>query len=127
MTLFSILAANDNPNPMGEMWIFFILMFVVIYFIAIRPQSKQRKELQARISSMEKGDKVVTIGGMHGVVHQINKETVNVRVSEGTIVRFEKEAIRTVNKLRKEKKDGDQAEAEDTEEETEESTEDKKS
>lgn len=129
MTLFSLLAEQSaQSNPLGEMWVFFLLMFVVIYFIAIRPQSKQRKEQAARINALEKGDKVVTIGGLHGVVHQINKASVNIRLAEGCIVRFEKEAIRTVTKLRKDGSKSDDADEEtDEEEEAEEATKDKKS
>ena len=103
--LYTILAAAPpdaaKENPMGSMWIFFILMFVMMYFLIIRPQSKQRKEQAARVASMEKGDHVVTIGGLHGSVHSIStkKNTVTIKLSEGVFVPFEKDAIRVVNKI----------------------------
>jgi preprotein translocase subunit YajC len=105
MNAYSIIAApppdsgNKGNNPAGSMWVFFILMFVMMYFLIIRPQSKQRKEQAARVASMEKGDKIISIGGLHGTVHHISKTTVTVKLSEGVFVPFEKEAIRTVNKV----------------------------
>jgi preprotein translocase subunit YajC len=89
--------------------VFIGLMFVMMYFLIIRPQSKQKKEQAARVSSMEKGDKIITIGGMHGTVHHISKATVTVKLSEGVFVPFEKESIRSVEKVGKGKKK-DQAE-----------------
>lgn len=74
------------------------LMLVMMYFLIIRPQSKQRKELQARIDSMEKGDKVVTAGGMHATVHHISKTTVTLKLSEGIFVPFEKSSVQRVEK-----------------------------
>ncbi|MFP6882523.1 MAG: preprotein translocase subunit YajC [Roseibacillus sp.] len=107
MNYFTIIASDvpDQPgqkpgsNPMGSMWIFFLLMFVMMYFLIIRPQSKQRKEQAARVASIGKGDKIITIGGLHGTVHHISKTTVTVKLSEGVFVPFEKEAIKTVHKV----------------------------
>ena len=103
----SLLGAGNNP--LGSMPIFIGLMFVMMYFLIIRPQSKQKKEQAARVSSMEKGDKIISIGGLHGTVHHLSKTTVTVKLSEGVFVPFEKEAIRSVEKLVKGKKK-DQAE-----------------
>jgi len=86
------------------MWVMLILMFVIMYFLIIRPQSKQRKEQAQRVASLEKGDKIITIGGLHGVVHQVGKSTVTIKLSEGVFVPFEKEAVRSVTKVGKGKK-----------------------
>ena len=77
------------------------LMIVMFYFLLIRPQKKQRQELEARIASMAKGDKIITIGGMHGIVHHISKETVTIKISEGVFVPFNKTSIATVEKTGK--------------------------
>lgn len=109
MNSYSLVAAAPPPtdapssNPLGSMWVFFVLMFVMMYFLIIRPQSKQRKEQAARVASLEKGDKIVTIGGLHGVIHHVGKTTITLKLSEGVFVPFEKDAVRTVNKVRSEK------------------------
>lgn len=56
--------------------IFLILMFVVMYFILIRPQKKKEKESKAMQSSLQVGDEIVTIGGIVGLVVQVNEDTV---------------------------------------------------
>jgi preprotein translocase subunit YajC len=109
----SLLGAGNNP--LGSMPVFIGLMFVMMYFLIIRPQSKQKKEQAARVSSMEKGDKIISIGGLHGTVHHLSKTTVTVKLSEGVFVPFEKEAIRSVEKVGKGKKK-DQAEENEEEE-----------
>ena len=91
---------------MGSMWVMLILMFVIMYFLIIRPQSKQRKEQAARVASLEKGDRIITIGGLHGVVHQVGKSTITIKLAEGVFVPFEKEAVRSVTKVGKGQEEG---------------------
>ncbi len=91
------------------------LMLVMFYFVLIRPQKKQRKEQEARIASAKKGDKIVTIGGMHGIVHHVSKETVTIKISEGVFVPFNKVAIATVEKSGKGEKNADAAPSEEAE------------
>ena len=69
------------------------LMVVMFYFLLIRPQQKQRKEMAARIASLASGDKVVTTSGIHGIVHNVKEHTVIVKVAEGTMLEFDKPAI----------------------------------
>lgn len=68
------------------------LMVVVFYFFLIRPQQKKQKELREFRKNIQTGDKVITIGGVHGKVLEITDTTVLVS-SEGTKIRFEKSAI----------------------------------
>ncbi|MGE9268723.1 MAG: preprotein translocase subunit YajC [Verrucomicrobiales bacterium] len=103
-----IILAQQEPNPMGSTLVMIGLMLVMMYFLIIRPQSKQRKELQARIDSMEKGDKVVTAGGIHASVHHISEKTVTLKLSEGVFVPFEKSSVMRVEK--KNSKGGEKAE-----------------
>jgi preprotein translocase subunit YajC len=63
----------------------------------IRPQNKKAKETQAMLDAMKKGDKVVTIGGIHGTVSQVKEKTVIVKVDDGTKLEFNRSAIATVN------------------------------
>jgi preprotein translocase subunit YajC len=68
------------------------LMVVVFYFFLIRPQQKKQKELREFRQNIKTGDKVITIGGVHGKVLEITDTTVLLS-SEGTKIRFEKSAI----------------------------------
>lgn len=68
------------------------MILVVFYFFMIRPQMKKQKELKNFRESLKVGDKVVTIGGVHGKILEINDSTVLIN-SEGSKIRFEKTAI----------------------------------
>lgn len=68
------------------------LMVVVFYFFLIRPQQKKQKELREFRKNIQTGDKVITIGGVHGKVLEITDTTILIS-SEGTKIRFEKSAI----------------------------------
>jgi len=72
-------------------------LFFVFYFFIIRPQSKRQKEIQQKVSEMKKGDKVVTGGGMIGLVNSIDEETVLVEIDSGVKARFQKSSITDVN------------------------------
>lgn len=74
-----------------------IILFVIFYFLLIRPQQKRAKEHKQMISAIQKGDQVITSGGIHGRVASVNEDTVSVEVSEGVKLKVSKEAI-TVRK-----------------------------
>ena len=76
-----------NPN-----YVMIPLMIVVFYFFMIRPQQKKQKELKKFRENLAVGDKVVTIGGVHGKILEINDTTILIN-SEGSKIRFEKSAI----------------------------------
>lgn len=76
-----------NPN-----YVMIPLMIVVFYFFMIRPQQKKQKELKKFRENLTPGDKVITIGGVHGKILEINDTTVLIN-SEGSKIRFEKSAI----------------------------------
>lgn len=97
MTTLSILA-QQGGNPLAGGLPMIIIMIVMFYFLLIRPQKKQRKEQEARVAALRKGDKVVTIGGMHGIVNAVSKETISIKISEGVFVPFNKVAIASVEK-----------------------------
>ena len=100
MNTLHLFAANGQSGI--EAFFPFILLLIIFYFILIRPQTKARKELEARIASIVKGDKVITTGGIHGIVHHVSDKTVTLKISsEGTLVKFEKPSIQVVNKTGK--------------------------
>jgi preprotein translocase subunit YajC len=73
-----------------------ILLFVVFYLLLIRPQQKQRKEHEAMIKSLRTGDRVVTSGGIHGVVTNVKERTVMVKIADNVKVELNKSAVAAV-------------------------------
>ncbi|MCG3056261.1 preprotein translocase subunit YajC, partial [Escherichia coli] len=61
-----------------------LLMFAIFYFLLIRPQQKRQKAVQQMQSELKKGDKVITIGGMHALVEAIDEGTVIVKTTDGS-------------------------------------------
>lgn len=90
-------AAAQSASGLG-MLIPLLLIVVIMYLFMIRPQNKKQKELQKMLDALQKGDKVATIGGIHGTVSHINKEkgTVFVKVDDNTKIEFTRNAISAV-------------------------------
>ena len=87
---------QQQPAAAGGNWSFLIMMlliFVVIWFFMIRPQQKKQKELAQFRNSLKKGDKVVTIGGIYGVVAEVKEQYVIVEVDSNVKLRVDKSAI----------------------------------
>ena len=81
------------------MWttiIMFVAIIAIFYFLIIRPQKKRDKETKAMLDAMKKGDKVVTIGGIHGTVVTVKEQTVVLKVDDNARLEFTKSAISTV-------------------------------
>ncbi len=74
----------------------FLLIIVVFYFFLIRPQNKKQKETDKMISALKKGDKVVTIGGIHGVVTSTKEKTLIVKIDENTKIEINRSAVSAV-------------------------------
>lgn len=96
-----------------------IAIFAIFYFFLIRPQNKKQKETEKMIAALKKGDKVVTIGGIHGVVSSTKEKTVVVKVDDNTKIEFNRTAIATVvtdkpADVKEEKSKKDKKEAEET-------------
>jgi preprotein translocase subunit YajC len=90
--------APPTQSPLGNPLIMMGLMVVMFYFLLIRPQQRQRKELAARIAALQAGDKVVTTSGIHGIIHNVKEHTVVIKVAEGTMLEFDKAAVANVHK-----------------------------
>jgi len=95
--LFAPPAGGPTPNPFLQI-VPMVLIFVVFYFFMIRPQQKKQKEKEKVLDSLKRGDKVVTIGGIHGTVAGIDsdKKTVLVQVSETTKIKFDRTAVANI-------------------------------
>ncbi|WP_297890573.1 preprotein translocase subunit YajC [uncultured Capnocytophaga sp.] len=79
-------------NLMSSNFLIIAMMFVVMYFLMIRPQMKRQKQEKNFIQSMKKGDKVVTKGGMHGRIVELSDDTCVIETLAGKI-KFERSAI----------------------------------
>lgn len=77
-------------------FITFGLVILIFYFLIIRPQSKKQKNAKKMLSALQKGNKVVTIGGIHGTVVAVKEQTTVVKVDDNTKIEFTKSAIASV-------------------------------
>jgi len=100
-------AGAGNPEPTGGdifmQFVPFILIIAIFYFLIIRPQSKKRKETEKMLSSIKKGDKVVTIGGVHGVVQNVKETTVIIKVDDNVKIEFLRSAVSNIVSSKEEK------------------------
>ena len=76
--------------------IMFGAIFLIFYFMIIRPQQKRAKEREKLLSNLDKGDKVVTNGGIHGVIAGLEEKTALLQVSENVKLKIDRSAIATV-------------------------------
>lgn len=73
-----------------------IIIFAIFYFLLIRPQQKRNKEHREMLSSLKKGDKVVTNGGIYGLVETVGEKTVVLKIAENTKVKFGRSYIAAI-------------------------------
>ena len=86
-------AGQQSGGSMGSFLIMMVLIFVVMYFLMIRPQQKKQKELVKFRDSLQKGDKVVTIGGIYGTVAEIKERVVLLEVDNNVKIRVDKSSL----------------------------------
>ena len=104
--LQAILLQAQAPQGNAFMSIIMIvLMIVIFYFFMIRPQTKRQKELQKAREAMKAGDKVITSGGMYGIIREINKPNgqVTLEVWDGVKVKVDINNIFSLEELGKDK------------------------
>jgi preprotein translocase subunit YajC len=87
-------AASTESSLMSFLPI--ILMFVVLYFVMIRPQMKRQKEQKSMLDALAKGDEVITAGGIAGKVTKVSDAFVSVEVSNGVDIQIQKSAVTTL-------------------------------
>jgi preprotein translocase subunit YajC len=71
----------------------FIAMFAVMWFLLIRPAQKKQKATKQMQGNLKRGDKVITIGGIHGTIDAVDDSSVFLKVSEGAILQFDRQAV----------------------------------
>lgn len=96
-----LLAMTPPPDQQGgssmvSTLIMFGAIFAIFYFMIIRPQQKRQKERDKLLNSIQKGDKVITSGGLHATVSSIDEKTVTLNAGDNVKLKFERSAIATV-------------------------------
>src|SRR5437763_2180522 len=99
--LHAILAQAQSPAPTGPgggigFFVPFIFIFIIMYFVMFRPQKKRQEQQQKLVSSLKTGDRVVTNGGIHGLISNVKETTVIVKVADNVKIEMEKSAITTI-------------------------------
>lgn len=99
MKILNLIAMAPQGQNAGGGIVSTLIMFAAIiaifYFMIIRPQQKRQKERQKLLESIQKGDKIITVGGVHGTVVGVDEKTVLVQIADNVKVKFEKSAIST--------------------------------
>jgi preprotein translocase subunit YajC len=88
-----LLQAKPGMNPAMQQMIMIGMIVVVFYFFMIRPQMKKAKQEKTFKESLNKGDKVVTIGGIHGKIIEVNDTTFIIEIDNNVKVKIEKSAV----------------------------------
>jgi preprotein translocase subunit YajC len=90
-------AADGAPSDPGIMgFLPLIVIFVLFYFMLLRPQMKRAKEMKAMVDALQKGDEVVTAGGTLGKVTKVAENFVTLEIAQNTLIHVQKQAIQTV-------------------------------
>src|SRR5215471_19261802 len=82
----------------GSFFVPLIFIFVIMYFVMIRPQKKRQEQQQKLMAGLKTGDRVVTNAGIHGLISNVKENTVLVKVADNVKIEMEKSAITTVLK-----------------------------
>lgn len=93
MTSLSILLQAKGGDMMTTV-IMMVAIIAIFYFFMIRPQQKRQKKEREAMESLKVGDKVITIGGIHGRIKEVNDLTFLVEVADGLKIKFEKTAVK---------------------------------
>ena len=92
-TIFLMLG-QGNSGAGGFQFVFIGLMILIFWLFMIRPQAKKQKQQKEFLTKIQKGDKIVTIAGIHGTVNKINDDgTMIIEISPGSYIKIEKSAI----------------------------------
>jgi preprotein translocase subunit YajC len=115
-SLSRLMAAPAGDGSAGSSLLSFLPLIAIVaifYFLILRPQNKKQKETQKMLSAIKKGDRVVTIGGIHGVIQSVKENTVIVKVDDNVKLEFNRSAVASVSsQAKEEKEDGEDSKKE---------------
>jgi preprotein translocase subunit YajC len=105
MRMFELIAfappapPGTDPNPTGQMLQMigmFVILGVMFYFLLIRPQQKQRREHEALLRNVRSGDRILTTGGIYGIVTNVKDKSFTVKIADNVRVEIAKNAVANV-------------------------------
>ena len=73
-----------------------VAMFAIFYFLLIRPQQKKQKAVQTMQANLQKSDKIVTIGGLHGIIDSLDEDKIVIKCGDGSRLTYDRNAVREV-------------------------------
>jgi preprotein translocase subunit YajC len=91
-------AAQAPGGLLGNPLFFMVLMFVMMYFILIRPQRQRQKQHEELVKNVKVGDHVVTAGGEHGIIASVKERTIMLKVADNVRIEYDRSAIASVVK-----------------------------
>lgn len=94
-------AATQAPGGVFAQFIPIVIMFVIIYFLLIRPQQKKMKEHKEMMGNLKKGDKIVTSGGVYGTITSVAETTINLEIADKIEIKLDKACVNTVLNAKK--------------------------
>ena len=85
--------SGEETGSMVPMIIFLVLIFGMLYFVMIRPQRKRQKEHQQLMEELRKGDRVVTAGGIYGVIESLSEDSIVLKIESGATMRVARNSV----------------------------------
>lgn len=92
LTLLAQAKQSQGPSSFMPMIMMGAIIFIM-YFLMIRPQKKQQQERQKMMDSLQKGDKIITTGGIYGTIAEMSDTSIKLRIAEGVVIRISRAAI----------------------------------
>jgi preprotein translocase subunit YajC len=93
MASFAPPAGGSGTGAVLTQIVFFAAIFAIFYFLLIRPQQRQRRDREQLLTSLKRGDRVVTTGGIHGTITGLTEHTVTLRVADQVKMEFDRSAV----------------------------------
>lgn len=105
LTLLMQQSANGQAGGGWSMLIFFVAIILIFWLFMIRPQQKKQRQIEEARNSLQKGDQIITIGGIHGKIVDVREKTFIISVEDNNRLEIEKAAVAIdENNLKKENK-----------------------
>lgn len=101
--MYTFFLQAPAQQPWWQMPLLIVGMFAIVWFFMLRPQQKRQKEIERRRNELQKGSLVVTAGGIHGKIKEVNETDFLVEIAEGVRIRIEKTSVFAVQEKEEKK------------------------